>query len=160
MDFADRGIGRAVGRMQTANLGMRNFFLILAFLSAGSSTFGQGRYILSNYTWPDVNAPIYDASGVPLYGTDYLAELYGGPTPDSLSPGREEGVIVPYRVPFDYTPGGKHGYFGGSSFVTIDGIVPGQSGYLQVRAWDVRLGSSYEEVVSRNMGGYGASSIF
>ena len=44
--------------------------------------------------------------------------------------------------------------------VTISDVAPYEYAWLQVRAWDASLGSSYEEVVALGLGGYGESSLF
>jgi hypothetical protein len=62
-------------------------------------------------------------------------------------------------IPFIFMPEGQAGYF-------RDGIVEVRDVpclvplWLQVRAWDTRLGSSYEQVVNLDLGGYGQSALF
>ena len=64
--------------------------------------FGQASFLLQNlYSEYGINAPVFDAHGVPLAGPNYLAELWGGATPDSLAPALDisrEGTR--YMVPF------------------------------------------------------------
>ena len=42
----------------------------------------------------------------------------------------------------------------------VPGVVPGGPAWVQVRAWDARLGGSYEQVVALDIGGYGESNLF
>lgn len=102
-----------------------------------------------------IDAPVFDAQGVPLAGTNYLAELYGGPSPDALIPAIDEverkRLPVPFRI---------QGYFGTTRGLIIISV-PGRGwAWLQVRAWDARLGATYEEAVARGLGGYGESPLF
>ena len=101
-----------------------------------------------------VDAPVFDGASMPLEGTNYLAEIYGGPKPESLSPARGEvagmRLVVPFRT---------GGYFTGSA-VLIDAVPAGGWAWLQVRAWEERLGATYELVAGRGLGGYGESPLF
>jgi hypothetical protein len=118
--------------------------------------FGQAAFALRNrYALYGVNAPVFDAQGVPLEGTNYLVELSGGPRPDALTPARDDTqsrIIVPF---------GTQGYF---SYGLTEVFIPTVQGFgwawLQVRAWDVRLGATYEETAARGLGGYGESPLF
>jgi hypothetical protein len=120
----------------------------------------QEAFIFRNYR-PDagVDAPVFDALGNRLAGTNYVAMLWGGPTPEALAPAREfDRVTIMPPIPFTYAPGGVDGYYSyGTVLITT---VCGIEAWLQVRAWDVRLGSSYEEVVGLGVGGYGQSPLF
>ena len=108
-----------------------------------------------------LDAPVFDAQGNRLAGTNYLAILYGGPTIDSLQLARDDSSSVAMPpVPFTYMPLGEAGYFRYARYVTIQTVPCGGTPWLQVRAWDVRLGATYEEVVSLDIGGYGESNLF
>lgn len=102
----------------------------------------------------NVNAPVFDATGNPLDGPNFLAELWGGGTPDSLVPAMDQFGGGRLFAPFDAS-----GYFQDG-----DAHVPSATAdyysWLQVRAWDARLGATYEEVAALDTGGYGESSIF
>ena len=54
--------------------------------------------------------------------------------------------------------GGEAGYFS-YGIVQITNVC-GIDAWLQVRAWDARLGSSYEDVAGLGVGGYGQSALF
>lgn len=108
-----------------------------------------------------LDVPVYDSDGNRLFGVDYVAMLYGGATPESLEPARylsNGQVMAP--TPFTYVaPFGEIGYFNEPAIVFTRAVQSVDS-WLQVRAWDVRLGGSYEEVVALGIGGYGESNIF
>jgi hypothetical protein len=111
----------------------------------------QGTFLFQNVGF-GVDAPVFDAQGIPLAGPDYLAELYGGATPDSLAPATPRTA-----VPF-FTGIGA-GYFQAPYAVIIVGVPGGDLAWVQVRAWDARLGASYEEAVVLGLGGYGESIL-
>jgi hypothetical protein len=122
------------------------------------TAFGQSTFGFSNYNpLVGVNAPVFDAQGVPLAGPNYLAELWGSANSNSLSPlqivdqgsGRE---IIPFS-------GGGY-FYSTSGFLSVLAAPPSSYAWLQVRAWDARLGSTYEEVIVLGLGGYGESPLF
>ena len=142
---------------------MKRFLMALALLSVlhfSEPVFSQATFIFGNY-FPSrgLDAPVFDAAGNRLSGTDYVAVLYGGPTQSSLSPARlGPGVMPP--VPFTYVPTGQSGYFREAGYVSVDGVPFGSYGWLEVRAWDMRLGQTYDEVVALGLGGHGRSALF
>jgi PEP-CTERM motif-containing protein len=120
----------------------------------------QSTFIFVNYApGADIDAPVFDAAGNRLSGTNYLAILYGGPSPESLQPA-STGNPVMSPVPFTYTPNGQEGYFGSGGFVIVNNVDCGAYAWLQVRAWDARLGATYDEVARLGLGGYGESALF
>ena len=131
----------------------------LCLLLAGS-VWGQASFALQNrYTVYGVDAPVFDSQGVPLAGTNFRAELWGGATSNSIVPAldlnrNETRLTVPFLS------GGY--FFSGSSFFSVpsDATGGGGSSWLQVRAWDVRLAPTYEEVAGLGLGGYGESLLF
>lgn len=130
------------------------FVSLMVFATIVCAQGRQGTFIMSNYEPSDgLDAPIYDADGNRL-GTNYLALLYGGPTVDSLQP-----VLPP--APFSPYPqfGRGPGYFW-DDFRAVTNVVPGLYAWLQIVAWDRRLGSTYQEVVNLGIGGYGQSPLF
>ncbi|MCL5097578.1 MAG: hypothetical protein M1608_08630 [Candidatus Omnitrophica bacterium] len=137
-----------------------NYYCLLALAFALNSGFGQSAFVFLNYDSREgINAPVFDGNGNRLLGDNYVAMLYGGLTTDSLTPALSYSVGNPVMpaVPFTYTPNGLAGYF------YYPGIVFFQNeatSWMQVRAWDTRLGASYEEVAKQNVGGYGESAFF
>jgi len=127
-------------------------------LAFAFDTFAQASFELSNRNiFYGVDAPVFDAKGVPLEGMSYFAELWGGANPDSLMPLREANNNLPrWIVPF-----GMDGYFRGNvAFLSVLDVHAGGSAWLQVRAWDAQLGNTYEEVMALGLGGYGESPLF
>jgi len=105
-----------------------------------------------------IDAPVRDAAGTLLAGTGYLVELWGAATPDSLSPAIEfyanQRLIIPFRMD-------RPGYFlAPVATLAIPSVPMGGFAWLQVRAWDARLGSTYEDAMARGLGGYGESAPF
>ena len=107
-----------------------------------------------------IDAPVFDANGLPLYGRKYLAELWGGPTMGALTPAMvfgQPGGNQRLFVPFDFWPG----YFSSDeAFLSVTTVPLYGYAWLEVRAWDSRLGATYEEVAALGMGGYGESPLF
>ena len=86
--------------------------LLTAFASLllASSALGQATFELRNHnTSQFINAPVFDAQGVALEGTNYLAELYGGQDPVKLTPAVDQvhgaRLVEPFRVQGYFTPG-------------------------------------------------------
>jgi len=133
--------------------------LLLAVATRTELVHGQSSFQFRNYR-PSIglDAPVFDSAGNRLAGTNYLVILYGGPTVDSLAPAWR-GSFVMAPAPFTFMPGGQSGYFS-ESFVYIPSVSCGGVAWLQVRAWDAHLGTSYEEAVSQDLGGYGESNLF
>jgi hypothetical protein len=136
------------------------FILCLAFgittNASSQSTFGMVNYIRGV-----LDVPVFDGAGQRLNGTNFLALLYGGPTMDALTPTTlvfSGPLVLP--VPFNYMPSGQPGYFSAPGSMQVNSVEPGAVAWLQVRAWDARLGATYEDVVALGIGGYGGSNLF
>jgi hypothetical protein len=68
-------------------------------------------------------------------------------------------IVVP--MPFTYvSPFGEAGYFNEPQIVFISNVEGNGNAWLQVRAWDVRLGASYDAVKALGIGGFEESNIF
>jgi hypothetical protein len=124
-------------------------------MSLHGTTLGQSRSTFTLENGQGINAPVFDAEGIPL-GPEYLVELWGAATPDSLVPalnlsGDGTRLIVPFV-------GG--GYFQASEILGVPSQVNGGYSWLQVRAWPADLGATYEEALARGLGGYGESALF
>ena len=123
-----------------------------------SAAFGQSSFVLANrYSAYGINAPVFDAQGVPLSGSIYQAELWGGANSNSLAPALNV-YAVNARLIVPFSTGGY--FFSGVSTLSIIDVAPRNYAWLQIRAWDARLGSTYESVTALGIGGYGASPLF
>jgi hypothetical protein len=135
--------------------------ILYVALIASPSAYCQRTYIFSNYQ-PSVNldAPVFDAQGNRLNGSHYVALLYGGPTTDDLQVAKQGDLITSMDpVPFISIRNGLPGYFTRTPEVIITTAFS-DSAWLQVRAWDTRLGASYDEVSALGLGGFGQSTLF
>jgi hypothetical protein len=146
--------------MKASTIIFRLFLVCLATETAvGENLFGA-HFWLQNRMPGDVNAPIFNSDGIPLDGPRFRAELFGGLTPATLRPAVREGRGTRVIVPFQ-----ENGFFfgqvgAGNPAAIIPGVPGGSFAWVQVRAWDSRLGETYEDVVARGLGGYGESPIF
>ena len=130
--------------------------LVAVNLSGSDILLGQSTFEFDNFVpTSSIDAPIFDAQGVPLAGSDYLAELFGGVATNSLA----RAISFGSRVMVSFLTGPGAGYFQ-VAFVEIPSVPGNGLAWLQVKAWDARLGATYEEVASRGLGGYGESSLF
>jgi PEP-CTERM motif len=109
-------------------------------------------FILTNHGF-DLPAPAlaYDADGNLLSGSQYLAHLYVGldkNTLQSLSPVAPflEGSLAGY-LQETYIEDFSANYFKNTSY------------FVQIRAWDASLGSTWQIAASKGLGGVGESSI-
>lgn len=140
-----------------AFMNCRRLCFVLVLLVLPIIVQGQTTFLLSNHLPSDgVDAPILDAQGVPLAGPNYLAELYGGFSPGLISPVAASDGQPSVRVSVRFS---KQGYVI-TRGVAVFGVFPGAFAWLQLRAWDARLGTSYEEAASRGVGGVGESPLF
>lgn len=147
------GYGRCISRTEAVGFGLCLLFPLPGL--ASFITFGLDNYVI-DLGWP-VDAPVFDAQGALLRGRpDYLAELWGGATPDSLAPAFDSDFWDRRRV---FASFGRPGYFSSYAQTAVEGDA-NDSAWLQVRVWDTRLGATYEEVVARGWGGYGESPVF
>lgn len=105
-----------------------------------------------------LDSPIFDADGRRLFGSNYVAILYAGPTPDALTPAWFSLGVPAQATVTVLSPDGA-GYFRGTRTAYAD-VMWGQYAWLQVRVWDTLLGSTYDEVAALGQGGYGESNLF
>lgn len=96
-----------------------------------------------------VNAPVTNSvSGARLDGATWVAQLYAGTSAGSLTP---QGATA------NFLTGAQIGYFTGGQR-TITGIAGGAQAVLQVRAWNIAAGSTYELAAANPAGIIGSSS--
>ena len=138
-----------------SRIGLPIFVALIWSLTA----FSQANFLFRNLeAVGEVNAPVFDADGVPLAGADYRAELWGGPVPDSLAP----LVLLDLgnqRLIKSFLSGGYVDPIDGGLLV-VPNVPPSGWAWLEMRAWDARLGATYEEASSLGLGGYGESPLF
>jgi hypothetical protein len=146
VDFTNAGIYSA--RVQN-NAGI--VWSLSARLVVTNAIDGGGKINFANQAlFPSsLDAPVFDIDGVTrLGGSNFLAQLYGGPSLE---------LIRPAGQPSPFMPGFSAGYFR-SKIVTLPTVPPGSNAIVQVRAWDASKGSSYEE--ARALGGkFGKSEL-
>ncbi len=142
---------------------MKSYLLVLILILSRtlvSPLKAQSTFRFENFNASaGIDAPVFDANGVRLAGTDYAAELWGGALSNSLSPTLVFDSGQRFIRPFD--TGLAAGYlvpFGAS--MTVWAVPGGGFAWLQVRAWETRLGATYEDAVLRDLGGYGESPVF
>lgn len=133
--------------------------VVLLALFFADNLVAQSTFSFNNRPGGPVDAPVYDWQGVPLSGPNYVAELYGGVSSASLIPTTD--LFSRMRFTPAFRTGTNAGYwFGNNAIMTVWEAIPGGAAWLQVRAWDVRLGATYEDVVALGLGGYGESPLF
>jgi hypothetical protein len=110
---------------------------------------GGGAVTFANRVVSLLDAPVFDTDGVTgLSGSNFVARLYAGPSLE---------LLRPVGQPSAFRTGSAAGYFY-SQPVMLSNVAPGSNAVLQVRAWDTRMGCSYEE--ARALGGkFGKSSL-
>lgn len=134
--------------------------IVVVVLTSCSVVFGQANFLLRNILpSQEIDAPVFDADGVPLVGPSYLAELWGGAEAESLAP----AVVLDGSNRREFTPFTfiSPGYFSSrEGFLVVPAVPPRGFAWLQVRAWDASLGATYEDAAATAMGGYGESPLF
>src|SRR2546426_10117973 len=111
-----------------------------------------GSFVFQNYApFYGIDAPVFDSNGNRLEGTNYLAMLYGASKDESTN---ALHALLPAQP---FLTGTNAGYFISAMDYEVPGVIPGDPAWLQVRAWDRRLGESYELAAAGNIGGYGES---
>lgn len=94
---------------------------------------------------------VRDINGVPLVGTNYVAQLYFGGSPSTLT--AHTGAPLRFRIPTTTLPG----TWSGANRTIV--AAHGQELYLQVRVWDSNTGATYDEArVSGSQ--YGEWAVF
>jgi hypothetical protein len=135
----------------------RTVWLILCGLvnQLGSTTFGQS-VDFSNarpFVTP-ADRKVYGSDGLPLVGPNFVAQLYYGAAPNSLTPVTDNPAAFRPVSQNDPTAGM---WLGGHR--TLTGMTIGQVAILQVRAWDASGGLSLDE--ARLLGrDWGESAMF
>jgi hypothetical protein len=119
--------------------------LFLAGLIVGvQSAQAQGTVIFDNYDPArGINAPFYDVfvGGTKLEGTNYFAQLFGGPE------GTPQDGLLPVSSPVNFRTGAAAGYLdvGTGLVVAIPGVPFGSTAVVQVRAWSANGGNTWAD---------------
>ncbi|MBE0541647.1 MAG: hypothetical protein IH623_09700 [Verrucomicrobia bacterium] len=148
VDFADAGVYSV--RVQNHAGSVRS---LGAKLIVTEVIIGGGRIHFHNkftsFGVTNVDAPVFEIDGATrLSGSNYLAQLYGGPSLETLRP---------VSQPSPFLSGFNAGYFL-PQIVMLPTVPPWSNAIVQVRAWEMSKGSSYEE--ARALGGkFGKSAL-
>jgi hypothetical protein len=134
---------------------MKKVILTLGSMLVAIGAYAQGTVNFNNHvtgSTPPIDAPVYVGAvgGTKAAGTDYLAQLYAGPSDTSLA---AIGTAVPFRT------GAAAGYVTtAAASLAIPTVAPGADAKIQVKAWAASSGATYE-AASAAGGQVGASSI-
>lgn len=122
----------------------------------------QATFLMRNYVPNALDAPVFNYYGSRLFGSNYVAVLYGGPAFEVLYLARENSLGYPLMtpVPLTHTVNGQGGYFYLGRDVLFFNVDCGGIAWLQVRVWDTELGATYEQVAQLGLGGFGESALF
>jgi hypothetical protein len=134
---------------------MKKLTILAVFLAVGAVAYGQGTFAMANVNLSKgINAPVVDALGSPLSGTDYLAQLWAAPVGSTAF--KAYGDPVPFRT------GSLAGYFLSSVPVTLPDVFPGVKVDVEIRAWRASAGGYYYAALMVPMvaaGNYGTSPV-
>ena len=125
-------------------------FSLPANLVVSTSASGGGTLWLTTFLLPNRpgNTPIYDVDGVTLLsGSNYLAQLYAGPSVAAIHPAGAPEPFFPYPLA---------GYMMREQ-VTLADVPVGANAVVQIRVWEAAKGDSYEQ--ARALGGKFGKSL-
>jgi len=131
---------------------MKTFFLTFLTGLSVLGALGQGTIDFANLNAAQpLNAPVYESDGVTkLSGSQFLAQLLGGPTADTLSPLATTGFLT----------GNGAGYFLGGG-ITISTVPPGGTAWVAVEVWNTASGASFDEAKASGLpNSWWQSSVF
>ena len=111
----------------------RTLLLLLTCLSCVCAD-GQGTVFFENgFPGTSFDAPVYQSDRVTaLSGSQFMAELFGGPTANSLT----------FIATTGFLTGTGAGYFNAGT-QTINSVAPGTTAWVQVRVWNTSSGNSF-----------------
>lgn len=130
---------------------MKRALLCFTVLTLAEAAMAQGTIEFLNYDPPNgVNGRFYyldPPARVLLGGADWYGQLYVGTSRDSLSP-------VGLGVPFGEDAFGNGSGIVDGGVVTVPGIGPGAEAIVQLRAWRIQDGSTWEAAFAGGLGGW------
>lgn len=130
--------------------------VLAAFLPAAA--LAQGLVDFNNFKWRlGLDGRVFVPSSFSWWpepvGDAFYGQLYAGPTADSLAP---IGVAVRFR---NMASGLGSGRIFGPGAVVVPTVPSGQEAYVQLRAWRVADGATYEQAASKGEWWHGFSNI-
>ncbi len=131
------------------------FAALLLWCSLLASAFGQGQINLNNRGL----AQVFDAAGKPLTGTTYLAQIWYGPSANSLT---KSFAPAPFRGSLTTLPGtwNPSGAGGPGNVGALEGFAPGSTVTLQVAVWDSSIAGFGAAQALAQLPGTGLSEPF
>ncbi|HVY71411.1 MAG TPA: PEP-CTERM sorting domain-containing protein [Verrucomicrobiae bacterium] len=126
---------------------MKKLLFLTALVAAAVGAQAQGTVAFNNHSTA-VSAPVFDVGGSTLVsGPSIVAALFFN--------GVQQGDAAPFRT------GNGAGYWnpGSDSTRVINGVAAGASATLEVRAWEVAKGATFDAAVAAG-GKYGKSDPF
>ena len=115
------------------------------------AAFAQGLVYFSNEYGQQVNAPVYESDGItPLFGSQFMAELFAGPSTNSLQ------AIT--STPFMQLSAAGYFYGGTPSISTVP---PRNPAWIQVDVWNTAFGRTFDQAqASGAANAWWQSSVF
>jgi len=117
---------------------MRIIAIIAGALMISLSGYAQGTVNFANIVpAAGINAKITGWNGEGWTGPNYLVQLYAGPA------GSTDSQLMAISPPARFLDGPGAGYFSAGTR-TLPNVAPGAPAVVQVRAWDVTTGATWE----------------
>ncbi len=120
---------------------MKTRFLLLCLCLLPTLIRAQGVVNVNNR---GLNPPrlVLGPDGSPLVGTNYVAQIVYGATPDTVT--NELGAVMPFRVPGTSSPGTWNP--GPQSYRILNGFTTGQTVWMQVFVWRIGGFTNWEHL--------------
>lgn len=131
---------------------MKKALIAFCSLMVAVGAFAQGSVNFAGRVAGVYDAPVTINGGTgKASGTDYLVQLYAGSSAGSLS---SVGAAVPFRT------GAAAGYWTAAArTIAASQIAADGTSQVQVRAWAVAAGATYEAAAGAGKGGFGSSNV-
>ena len=134
---------------------LSRFASLLLWCLLLAPAFGQGQINLNNRGL----AQVFDATGKPLTGSSFVAQIWYGPSANSLT---KSFAPAPFRVSTTTSPGAWNPAAAGGpgTIGTFDGFAPGSTVTLQVAVWDSSIAGIGAAQAMARLPGTGLSEPF